>query len=101
MTFILIAILCFAEVFANAYFGKTRRGHQMLLHDDYSYVREKQKQNTTNWKCSWHVRFRCKARAVTKEIDGQHYVRITCGSHTHPSAKSNDDSELELVTTKA
>ncbi|KXJ74244.1 hypothetical protein RP20_CCG014103 [Aedes albopictus] len=68
----------------------------MLLHENYSYVREKQKQSTTNWKCSWHVKFRCKARAVTKEIEGQHFVRITCGFHTHPpttSSKSGDASK--------
>lgn len=74
---------CFVETYSNAYFGRTRRGYQMLLHEDFGYVREKQKQNTTNWKCSLHAKFRCKARAVTKNIDGQHYVRITCGTHTH------------------
>lgn len=73
----------FVETYSNAYFGRTRRGYQMLLHEDFGYVREKQKQNTTNWKCSLHAKFRCKARAVTKELDGQHFVRITCGTHTH------------------
>ncbi|KAL1402713.1 hypothetical protein pipiens_005973 [Culex pipiens pipiens] len=56
----------------------------MLLHDGHRFVRERQKAATTNWKCALHSKMRCKGRAVTREVDGHHFVRITCRQHTHP-----------------
>lgn len=73
-----------AESYSLAVFGTTRRGFQMLLHDGHRFVRERQKAATTNWKCALHSKMRCKGRAVTREVDGHHFVRITCRQHTHP-----------------
>ncbi|XP_062698353.1 uncharacterized protein LOC109413361 [Aedes albopictus] len=87
---------------------KTALGRQMMKitnpnhnHDRKAYVREKQKQSTTNWKCSWHVKFRCKARAVTKEIEGQHFVRITCGFHTHPPNNGSKSDDMHGFSQRA
>ncbi|XP_062698266.1 FLYWCH-type zinc finger-containing protein 1-like [Aedes albopictus] len=60
----------------------------MLWYGNYGYFREKQKHNTTNWKCACYNKYRCKARAVTKEIGGEYYFRITCDEHTHPPYSS-------------
>lgn len=89
----------------GAYFGKTVQGYLMLWHGNYGYFREKQKHNTTNWKCSCYTKHHCKARAVTKEIGGEYYFRITCDAHTHPpfnssswpSKRKNDPSPLTSV----
>uniref|UniRef100_A0A182NKW8 BEN domain-containing protein n=1 Tax=Anopheles dirus TaxID=7168 RepID=A0A182NKW8_9DIPT len=69
--------------FQRAKFGITRRGHQMLMYRGHRYVREKQKGAISNWKCSWHSRYRCKARAVTRALNGQEMMRLTHEEHTH------------------
>ncbi|XP_050084774.1 modifier of mdg4-like isoform X12 [Anopheles aquasalis] len=59
------------DSFREAVFGITRRGHRMLLHEGHGYVREKQKGTISNWKCSLHSKYKCKARAVTNETHGK------------------------------
>uniref|UniRef100_A0A182PMY7 FLYWCH-type domain-containing protein n=1 Tax=Anopheles epiroticus TaxID=199890 RepID=A0A182PMY7_9DIPT len=67
----------------KTYFGVTRRGHQMLLFRGHRYVREKQKGDISNWKCSLHSKFHCKARAVSRMRYGREVMRLTNPEHTH------------------
>jgi FLYWCH zinc finger domain len=64
-------------------FGYTRRGFQKLVHDGFSYTKDRQSKTSSNWKCSLFTRFKCKARAVTKNIDGEDFVKITNATHYH------------------
>lgn len=66
-----------------AIFGITRRGHQMLLYRGHRYVREKQKGDISNWKCSMHSKYHCKARAVSRKRNGREMMRLTHEEHTH------------------
>uniref|UniRef100_A0A182JNK7 FLYWCH-type domain-containing protein n=1 Tax=Anopheles christyi TaxID=43041 RepID=A0A182JNK7_9DIPT len=70
--------------FIPATFGKTRRGQLKLLHDGHAYTRDRQSAKTCNWKCSLFTRYRCRARAVTKEIGGIIHMKVTNTSHYHP-----------------
>lgn len=36
-----------------------------------------------NWKCRYYQRFKCKARALTKTINGCDYVKVSSTEHTH------------------
>uniref|UniRef100_A0A8W7PB48 FLYWCH-type domain-containing protein n=1 Tax=Anopheles coluzzii TaxID=1518534 RepID=A0A8W7PB48_ANOCL len=54
-----------------AIFGITRRGHQMLLYRGHRYVREKQKGDISNWKCSMHSKYHCKARTFIPATFGK------------------------------
>lgn len=38
---------------------------------------------TINWRCSNFIRHKCKARAITREIDGREMVRLSRPQHTH------------------
>ncbi|XP_052890765.1 modifier of mdg4-like isoform X39 [Anopheles moucheti] len=70
--------------FIPATFGKTRRGQLKLLHDGHAYTRDRQSAKTCNWKCSLFTRYRCRARAVTKDIDGHIHMKVTNTAHYHP-----------------
>uniref|UniRef100_A0A182JNK6 FLYWCH-type domain-containing protein n=1 Tax=Anopheles christyi TaxID=43041 RepID=A0A182JNK6_9DIPT len=72
-----------ADGYHCAVFGITRRGHQMLLYRGHRYVREKQKGDISNWKCSMHSKYQCKARAVTRKRNGREMMRLTHVKHTH------------------
>uniref|UniRef100_A0A4Y0APU6 BTB domain-containing protein n=1 Tax=Anopheles funestus TaxID=62324 RepID=A0A4Y0APU6_ANOFN len=70
--------------FVPATFGKTRRGQLKLLHDGHAYTRDRQSAKTCNWKCSLFTRYRCRARAITKEIGGLIHMKVTNTAHYHP-----------------
>lgn len=74
-----------AGIFEPAVFGTTRRGQQKLLHGGHAYTKDRQSSRTCNWKCSLFTRYKCKARAVTREINGIVYVKVTNTLHFHPA----------------
>lgn len=39
---------------------------------------------TTNWRCSNFIRFKCKSRAITRVINGVEMVKVSKPQHTHP-----------------
>lgn len=84
----LICNSCFLRLlvgtFIPATFGKTRRGQLKLLYDGHAYTRDRQSAKTCNWKCSLFTRYRCRARAVTKDIGGFVHMKVTNTSHYHP-----------------
>ncbi|XP_062698318.1 FLYWCH-type zinc finger-containing protein 1-like [Aedes albopictus] len=71
-------------VFEPAVFGTTRRGQQKLIHNGHAYTKDRQSAKTCNWKCSLFTRYKCKARAVTRDINGVVYVKVTNTLHYHP-----------------
>lgn len=72
-------------IFEPAVFGTTRRGQQKLLYGGHAYTKDRQSAKTCNWKCSLFTRYKCKARAVTREINGIVYVKATNTMHYHPA----------------
>ncbi|XP_058057607.1 modifier of mdg4-like isoform X31 [Anopheles bellator] len=56
----------------RAFFEFTSRGTQCLVYDGYYFSKNKTADNGSrvNWKCRFYQRLRCKARALTKIIDG-------------------------------
>ncbi|EJY57541.1 AAEL017288-PA [Aedes aegypti] len=72
------------RVFEPAVFGTTRRGQQKLIHNGHAYTKDRQSAKTCNWKCSLFTRYKCKARAVTRDINGVVYVKVTNTLHYHP-----------------
>lgn len=69
----------------RALYEYTSRGTQRLVYDGYFFSKNKTYEagSRVNWKCQFYERLRCKARALTKTIDGYDYVRITHEEHTH------------------
>jgi hypothetical protein len=56
----------------------------MLVHNKFAYTQERETSDSTFWKCSLFRRFKCKARAITKMLQNEEYVRISNRVHTHP-----------------
>lgn len=47
------------------------------------YVKDRQTNETINWRCSNFIRSKCKARAITKVIGGREMVKLSKPQHTH------------------
>uniref|UniRef100_A0A182Y4F6 FLYWCH-type domain-containing protein n=1 Tax=Anopheles stephensi TaxID=30069 RepID=A0A182Y4F6_ANOST len=62
----------------------SKYGILKLLHDGHAYTRDRQSAKTCNWKCSLFTRYRCRARAVTKDIGGFVHMKVTNTAHFHP-----------------
>lgn len=55
----------------------------MLIHEGHTYVKDRQFLETTNWRCSLFKKLKCRARAVTKDINGLELVKFTNPTHSH------------------
>ncbi|XP_053697281.1 modifier of mdg4-like isoform X14 [Sabethes cyaneus] len=66
-----------------AVFGRSQRGAKKLIYNGFEYVKDRDFTDSTNWRCSLFKRRKCRARAITKEINGVTYVRLTNDSHCH------------------
>lgn len=64
-----------------AHFEPSQRGSIVLYYDDKRFTRDGMFQDSINWRCCY-FRDKCRARAITKEIDGITKVRLTNGRHT-------------------
>ncbi|XP_058170973.1 modifier of mdg4-like isoform X14 [Anopheles ziemanni] len=71
--------------FVPALLGKTRRGQLKLFYGGNAFTRDRKSMKTSNWKCSLFTKYRCRARAVTKEINGVTHVKVTNDVHYHPN----------------
>lgn len=47
------------------------------------FFRYRTTNETINWRCSNFIRFKCKARAITKELDGREMVKLSRPVHSH------------------
>ena len=81
-----------------AKFIQSEKGKDMLLTDEFIYVKDKQVKSKIYWKCQ---RFagKCKKRAIT--IDGR--ITSTSGKHNHPGNSINVEVRkfLDKVKTEA
>uniref|UniRef100_A0A4Y0APV2 BTB domain-containing protein n=1 Tax=Anopheles funestus TaxID=62324 RepID=A0A4Y0APV2_ANOFN len=65
-------------------FSTTQRGHPLLVHYGFTYIRNGEFADTINWRCSKHRKQKCKAKAITMKQDGQNYVKLSYPTHNHP-----------------
>lgn len=65
----------------DADFVPSQRGSIVLYYNGRRFTRDGMFQDTINWRCCY-FRDKCRARAVTREINGVAKVRITNGHHT-------------------
>lgn len=64
-----------------AHFEGSQRGTQVLYYDGRRFTRDGKFPDSTNWRCCY-FRDKCRARAITKLIDGVVKVRVTYPHHT-------------------
>lgn len=71
------------EYFDDAVFGLTQRGAPKLIHNGYEYVKDRTFNASTNWRCCLFRRNACRARAITKNINGVERLKLTYAEHSH------------------
>lgn len=82
--FILISISeATKEEWKLASFVENTRGGAKLDYQGFKFVVNRPLKSCVCWQCSGYKKFKCMARAVTKEFDGIVYVKLTNSNHTH------------------
>lgn len=74
-----------------AAFTTSKHGSRALLINGHKYVKDRKTQETINWRCAFFIRFKCKARAITRVVNGIERVKETNGVHTHEMHKFRND----------
>lgn len=64
-----------------AHFEPSQRGSTVLYYDGRRFTRDGMFADSTNWRCCY-FRDKCRARAITKQVNGQIRVRVTNPNHT-------------------
>lgn len=90
----------FADFEDFAMFTVSTRGQLKLVHNNYDYNKSTVARRTqiTTWRCATahaHSYIKCKARAVTKEINGVPMVK-SIGKHIHPTLSKEKIAKLQL-----
>lgn len=68
---------------AVAEFGVSQRGGQTLIFRGQMYVKDREFLETVNWRCALFRRLKCRARAITRQVNGRSMVKATNPQHTH------------------
>ncbi|XP_055594766.1 modifier of mdg4-like isoform X18 [Uranotaenia lowii] len=82
----------------EAKFGRSQRGARKLLYNGFEYVRDREFADSTNWRCALFKRRKCRARAITKDIGGVVYVRLTNDDHCHDVREYRTAHGVSAVT---
>ncbi|XP_055304423.1 modifier of mdg4-like isoform X25 [Sitodiplosis mosellana] len=67
----------------EAQFIRSKHGSRSLIVNGAKFVRDRKTNETTNWRCANFIRFKCKARAITRTINGIEMVKVSKPLHTH------------------
>lgn len=73
----------------HAVFGLTQRGAPKLCHNGYEYVKDRTFNTSTNWRCCLFRKLSCRARAITRTINGIRKVKLSQELHTHPQLQKS------------
>lgn len=63
-------------------FTISNRGRRLLIIEGYEYVLHRQLPNSTNWRCIGTSKYSCRARAISRWINGVEIVRLSNGVHS-------------------
>lgn len=54
-----------------------------MIVDGAKFVKDRTTNETINWRCANFIRYKCKARAITRVVDGREMVKLSKPEHTH------------------
>lgn len=76
--------LCTERYFTDiAEFVVARTGSRALLIYGHKYVKDRETSVTINWRCSNFIRYKCRARAITRNVNGVERVKLSNPMHSH------------------
>lgn len=76
------SILFSIDHYDEAVFGVSKRGFTVLIIDGYKFIRDGIFMDSTNWRCSYYYRKRCKARAITMVRDKKIVIKSANTEHS-------------------
>lgn len=107
----LLIVHCFSHLISDAkfkdvaHFEPSQRGSTVLYYQGKRFTRDGMFADSTNWRCCY-FRDKCRARAITKQINGETRVRITNPNHTCTDKRKrvlkhkSEDEECSPVRSK-
>lgn len=85
-----------------AHFESSQRGSVVLYYNERRFTRDGVFADSINWRCCY-FRDKCRARAITKEVNGETRVRVSNPFHTctpkRKSAPKKDKLANKLIST--
>lgn len=76
-----------------ARFGRSQRGAITLLVGGQAFVKDREFHESVNWRCAHFRRHKCRARAITRHVDGRLRVRVSHAVHTHAVAGGGNEGD--------
>lgn len=58
-------------------------GRLYLTYKGHTYCKTSEYDGKTYWRCQSYYRFGCKARIISKHVNGWEMMKIKCGIHMH------------------
>lgn len=62
---------------------RLENGRMTLIHDGHKFIRYGSNENTRYWRCRQSFKYLCKARILTKLINGRELIEIQNEKHDH------------------
>lgn len=66
-----------------ACFVRSKHGSRSLIVNGAKFVKDRKTNETINWRCANFIRYKCKARAISRVVDGREMVKLSQAQHTH------------------
>lgn len=63
---------------------RSKHGSRSLIVNGAKFVKDRKTNETINWRCANFIRYKCKARAISRVVDGREMVKLSQAMHTHP-----------------
>lgn len=74
-----------------ACFVRSKHGSRSLIVNGAKFVKDRKTNETINWRCANFIRYKCKARAISRVVDGREMVKLSQSHHTHPVENANEE----------
>lgn len=69
---------------------RSKHGSRSLIVNGAKFVKDRKTNETINWRCANFIRYKCKARAISREVHGREMVKLSQAQHTHEVENATD-----------
>lgn len=66
---------------------RVENGRICLVHDGFKFIRYGRNENTRYWRCKLSFKYQCKARLLTRRMNGCEMLKIQNDQHDHNSLR--------------
>lgn len=76
------------------------RGAISLIHSSYKFIRDRVDKGRSYWRCRHSFKYNCKARVVTKLINGYEMMKVRNGEHNHAEIRKPKKAKRKMSKAK-